>query len=229
MIEEAINYPRSGDDATKTILVGGVLGLLSVLVVPVFLLLGYTVRVLRATEEGEETPPSFGEWGDLFVDGLKALAIVLAYSIVPLVVLAVTVGGIVAAALMGDVRPGAVAGALLGFSVSGLLWLVALYVIPAALASFASEGRIGAAFDATVLRSVLLDGRYATAWLVALVLFVVAGVVVGVLNAVPFLGFVAGAFVNFYVGVAAAYLYGHAFVDASGREVPPGSTAQPAV
>lgn len=229
MIEEAITYPREGDEALTTVLIGGVLGLLSVLVVPVFLLLGFTVRVLRSVEAGEETPPTFGDWGDLLVDGLKAFAIVLAYSVVPLVVLGVTAGGVAVAAVTGDVRPGAIAGAFLGFAVSGLLWLVAFYVIPAALASFAREGRLGAAFDVSVLRGVVLDGRYATAWLVALALFVVAGVVVGVLNAIPPLGFVAGAFVNFYAGVAAAYLYGHAFVDAAGGDVPPETGAQPAV
>lgn len=228
-IEAAIDYPRNGDDALKTILIGGALGLLAVLIVPGVLLLGYFVRVLRSAEADEETPPTFGDWGDLLVDGLKALAIILVYSLVPLVVLAVTVGGTVVAALAGDVRPGAIAGAMLGFAVGGFLWLVASYVIPAALASFASADRIGAAFDATVLRGVLLDGRYATGWLIALLLFVVGGVIVGVLNVVPFLGFVAGAFVNFYVGVAAAYLYGHAFVDASAGDVPPESTPQPAV
>lgn len=230
MIEEAINYPRNGDDALRTVLIGGVLGLLSVLVVPIFLLFGFTVRVLRSVEAGEEVPPTFGDWGDLFVDGLKAFAIALVYSLVPLIVLGVTAGGVIAAAVAtGDVSPGAIAGAFLGFAISGLLWLVALYVIPAALANFASEGRVGAAFDTSVLSGVLLDGRYATAWLVAFVFFVVASVVVGVLNVVPVLGFVVGAFVNFYVGVAAAYLYGHAFVDASAGEVPAETGAQPAV
>ena len=229
MIEEAIDYPRSGDDALTKILIGGVLGMLSVLIVPAFLLLGYYVRVLRSIMNDEETPPAFEEWGDLLVDGLKAFAIAFAYSIVPLIVLAATVGGTIAAAVSGDVPPGAIAGAFFGFAVGGVLWLVASYVIPAALASFASEGHLGAAFDTTVLRSVLLDGRYATAWLVAFVFFVVAGVVVGVLNVIPPLGFVVGAFVNFYVGVAAAYLYGHAFVDASAGELPPETGAQPAV
>lgn len=229
MIEEAINYPRDGDDALTTILIGGVLGLLSVLVVPVFLLLGFSVRVLRSVEAGEETPPTFGDWGELLVDGLKAFAIAFVYAIVPLIVLAATAGGTIVAAVSGDVTPGAVAGALVGFLLAGLLWLLAFYVIPAAVASFASEGRVGAAFDTAVLRRVLLDGRYATAWLVAFAFFVVAGVVVGILSVVPPLGFVVGAFLDFYVAVAAAYLYGHAFMDASIGEVPPETGAQPAV
>lgn len=229
MIEEAINYPRDGDDARTTILIGGVLGLLSVLVVPIFLLLGFTIRVLRSVESGEETPPTFGDWGELFVDGLKAFAIAVVYFVVPFVVLAITAGGTILAAVTGDVTPGAIAGALVGISIAGVLWLVALYVLPAALASFASADRLGAAFDTTALRRVLLDGRYATAWLVAFGFFIVAGVVIGVLSVVPPLGFVVGAFLDFYVGVAAAYLYGHAYVDASAGVVPPETGAQPAV
>lgn len=229
MIEEAIDYPRSGDDALTKILIGGVLGMLSVLIVPAFLLLGYYVRVLRFVEDDVETPPAFEEWGELLVDGVKAFAIGFVYSLVPLAVIAITAGGTIAAAVAGDVPPGAIAGAFLGFAVGGILWLVAWYVIPAALASFASEGRLGAAFDWSVLSGVLTSSRYAVGWLVALVFFVVAGVIVGILNVVPPLGFVVGAFVNFYVGVAAAYIYGHAFVDASAGEVPPETGAQPAV
>ena len=229
MIQEAIDYPRTGDDAVTTLLIGGVLGLLSVLVVPIFLLFGFGVRVLRSVEDGEETPPTFDEWGELFVDGLKAFAIALVYSIVPIVVFGVTAGSVAVAALAGDVPPGAIAGAFLGFALSGLLWLVAFYAIPAALASFAREGRVGAAFDASLLRRVLLDGDYAAAWLVALVFFVAASVVVGIFQAIPPLGLVVGAFVNFYVGLAAAYLYGNAFVDASAGEAPPDVGAQPAV
>lgn len=229
MIEEAINYPRSGENASMTILIGGVLALFSFLIVPGLLLLGYFVRVLRGAEAGEETPPTFGAWGELLVDGVKAFVVLLVYSIVPAIVVSVTTGGLIAAAGAGGVRTAAVAGGLIGLLVGGILWLAAFYVIPAALASLASTDRLGSAFDTDVLWVVLTDGRYATGWLVALVLFVLTAVVVTVLNVVPFLGFVVGAFLDFYVGVAAAYLYGHAFEDASNGEVPPESGAHAAV
>lgn len=230
MIEEAIAYPRAGDDAAKTILIGGVLALLSVLVIPALLLLGYLVRVLRSAEAGEEVPPEFEDWTDLFVDGVKAFVVVFVYSLLPWLVLAVTAGGTIAGlAGPGELQPGAIAGAMLGLAVGGILWLLAFYVIPAALASFAEQDRIGAAFSTSVLGDVLTDSRYAVGWLLALVLFVAGGVVVGLLNVVPLLGFVVGAFVNFYVGVAAFYLYGQAFAEATTPGAPPESASQPAV
>lgn len=230
MIERAIDYPRAGDDALTTILIGGVLGLLGFLVVPGLLLLGYFVRVLRSVEAGQETPPTFGQWGELLVDGVRAFVVVFVYSLVPTVVFAVTVGGSLAGAMAtGDVRPGALAGALFGLVIGGVLWLVAFYVVPAALASLASEDRLAAAFSWGTLSAVLFDRRYAVGWLLALVLVVVGVVLVGVLNVVPLLGFVVGAFVNFYVAVAAFYLYGHAFADVAAADVLPESSSQPAV
>lgn len=226
MIEEAIQYPRSGDDALKTVLIGGVLGLLSVLIVPALLVLGYLVRVLQASFD-DESPPVFEAWGDLLVDGVKALVIGIVYFIVPMVVFGLAAGGIAISAIMtGDISPGALAGAFFGFLLGGLLALIAWYILPAALANFAREGRMSAAFRWADLRPVLFSSTYAINWVVALVLFIVAAIIVGILNVVPPVGFVVGAFVDFYVAVVAFYLFGRAFVEVkpvkSGSEPPAG-------
>ena len=49
----------------------GVLFLLSFLIVPVFLVLGYVYRCIRRSLEGEDSLPEYGEWGRMFVDGVK--------------------------------------------------------------------------------------------------------------------------------------------------------------
>lgn len=208
MFDEAINYPRNCDSAVKTILVGGILSLLSVLVVPMFFLLGYYARVLRAVTGGAEEPPAFDEWGALFVDGLKVFAVGLAYYLVPTVIVGVSVGGALMNAIRsGDLTPGALAAAFLGLAVAGVLWLVASYVLPVALTNFVREDRLGAAFAVGDLKPVLFSGTYAMAWLLAVGLFIAASVLTTILNVVPPLGFVLGAFVTFYASVAAFYLY----------------------
>ena len=217
MIQDAIDYPRTGDDALTTILIGGVLSLFGFLVIPAILVSGYLVRVLRGSMAGVGDPPVFDDWGDLFIDGLKAFVVGVVYSIVPFLVFTLAVGGVAASAILtGDVSLAAIAGSFLGVLVSGLLGLLAWYVLPAALANFAREDRIGAAFDVGALRLVLLDGDYVVGWLIAFALFLVAGVVVGALNAIPLIGFVAGAFVTFYAAVSAFYVYGRAFDEALG-------------
>jgi len=80
------------DDAIRTIAIGGLLSLLAFLVVPVFILAGYFIRVLNRTAGGDEVPPVFDEWGELAVTGLQAVLIGVAYALVPTIL----GGGVVA-------------------------------------------------------------------------------------------------------------------------------------
>lgn len=218
------------DDWIKTILIGGVLSIFGFLFIPILIVYGYLVRVLRHRLDGDPQPPVFDEWGELLVDGLKGFVIGLAYFIVPTAVLMISVGGVAATAIAtGDVGIGTIAGALTGFSVAFVLAVIAWYVLPAALANAVAADRVGAAFAVGELKAVLLDGDYAVSWLLAFGLVVAASILVGVLNLIPPLGFVVGAFVNFYVGVVAFYLYGRAFAGIERPEAGPEPTAgQPA-
>lgn len=213
MLTEALEYPRARDDWLKTIVVGGLLALFSFLVIPAILVAGYLVRVLRGSMAGNERPPAFRDWGDLFGDGLRATVIVLVYGIVPAVVVAVTaLVATTVAAGGGDVAVGT--GGLvviLGTLVALVFGLLAAYIIPAAVANYAEEGRLGAGFEFGKLRPVLFSGSYATAWLTAFAIVLVASIVSGVLNIVPLLGAVVGAFVGFFAAVAAYYVIGRAW------------------
>jgi hypothetical protein len=217
MIQEALEYPRTGDNWTRTVLIGGILSLLGVLVVPTILVLGYLVRVLERTMRGDDHPPTFDEWGDLFVDGLKAAAITFAYGLVPAAVAAAVVaGGILSFSVVGGSGAGSataggvgVAVVIVGSLLAFALGLLAVYVVPAAIAAFAETDRIGSAFSIADLRPVLTSGTYATAWVTAFAIVVGAGLLAGALNAIPVIGFVIGGFVGFYAAVAAYYVVGH--------------------
>ncbi len=212
MLNDAITYPKDGTDARKTILIGGVLTILSVLLVPIAFVTGYVVRVIRAVNAGDRQPPVFDEWGELFVDGLKGIAIMLAYFLVP----AIAVAGFVAvgAAL------GSTAVAVLGALVALPLWLAAWYVGSVGFLNFAVTGRLGAAFEFGTLRPILTSGTFATAWLIGLGILVLGGLVTGMIGLIPIVGLL-GAFVGFYATVAAAYCYARGFADATPIESAP--------
>jgi len=229
MIDEAINYPRNGDDALVTIIIGGVLTLFSFLLVPLLPLYGYLMNVLRSGMDDGEEPPAFENWEALFVEGVTVFLVTVAYFLVPLVILTVTVGGAVVSIVAGDAGAGALLGAVAGVSLAALVSLVFYYVLPAGLANFARSGEVGSAFALGELRPVLFSGTYAKGWLLGLAVILVAGVVAGLLNAVPLIGTVAGVFVTFYGAVAAFYIYGRTFEAATRSPEPPGSPAgQPA-
>jgi hypothetical protein len=217
-IERVATYPTSADDWVKTVLIGGLLTLGSILIVPIFLLYGYHLRVLRGGMDETTTPPSFGDWATLLREGVVTVAIVFIYQLIPLLVFTVTVGGSITALILGtDAGTAAgAAGLFAGVVLSALLALAFGYVTLIGVANYAHVGRFGAAFDLDVIREVAVDGTYAVPWLYGVGALIVGNVVAGVLNIVPFLGGIVGVFVFFYAQVVAAWLWGKGFGDATG-------------
>lgn len=236
MFQDAITYLKDSDDAVETVLVGGILTLFAWLLFPAVLLAGYLQRVLRRTSAGEPAP-SFDDWGEMFVEGLKAIAVGLAYLLVPAVLSLVLIGSTVLFAVPTESVSGPITDPVTtapqatdGVGLLGLLailaavvvtllaWLAAWYAMPAALARLAIERRLGAAFEFGTLAPVLRSGTYATGWLIAFVVLVVGGALVGGLASIPFLGWALVPFVAFYLDVVAYALYGRAYGDATHTE-----------
>ena len=221
MLSDALHYPLDSDDWLRTILIGGLLSVLSVLVIPVPLLQGYYVRVLRGTTRGDAAPPAFEEWGDLFVDGLKLIGVNIAVSLV--VVVAMFVVGIVTgfgSAIGSGAGPvvGSEANGGLG-GLGGLVTVVAFfafvafalllgYVAPAMFANFAREDSMAAAFDVSTVLAAATTSDYLIAWVLAVVVALVLGTIASLLSIV-----VVGIFALFYVQVVTYYLFGRGFAD----------------
>lgn len=213
-----ITYPMNSDDWIKTILIGGALTLASILIVPAFLVYGYVLRVLRAGMAGEEEPPVFDDWGTLLKEGVVGFVVVIIYQLIPLIVMTVTVGGSVAAMASGT-EAGAgvgIVGLVGGLALSTLLALLFGYVGLIGLANYAHLGTFGAAFDLDVIRTVAVDADYAIPWLYGIGILIGAAVVASILGIVPILGALVGVFVTFYGQVAAAWVWGKGFGDATG-------------
>ena len=210
MLEDAIYYPSRGDDALMTILIGGVLTILSFLLIPIFFVFGYFLRVLEQTVEGDDQPPVFDDWGSLGVQGLLAFVVTFVYYLIPVLAFAL-LGGL--GAVTGS-RGGAAAGLIVAALVSGVLFIALTYVYPAALTNFARTGSVEKAFAIGEISDVVTSGDYFMAWLVGFVIFVGGFIVVGILSIIPILGTIAGLFVNFYIQVAAYRVFGNAFREA---------------
>jgi hypothetical protein len=207
MLGDALAFPTRSSDWIGTALVGALLTLGGLLILPAVVVQGYMVRVMAAAARGDDAP-SFTDWGGLFVDGLKLLVVALVYGLVafvPMVAVAVVLG--TGAALAGSEAIAGIAG-LGGLAFGGLGLLAVAYLVPAAAANLAIEGRLGAAFAlGTVLRGAL-SLRYALAWLAAAVVSLV-GSLVGTPLVLVLVGFV----VLFYAQVVTFYLYGRGFAE----------------
>lgn len=218
MLTDSLTYLKHSDDVWKTSILGGIFLLFGFLLLPLFLVWGYVIRVVDRTTHGDDEAPVFDDWGTMMADGAKTSVIVLGYALIPLVVGSVLVTGVWIATAG---TPGSIGTA--GFLLSGLVTIAvavaAAYVIPAGIANFAAERRIRAGFEFETLRPVLSSGTYVTAWLIALGIVLVGGAVTGILNAIPFVGTVLGAMVGFYALVAAYYVIGHTWGDLQEIEI----------
>jgi hypothetical protein len=216
--EDAIRYPWTGDRNVERIAIGGLLGLFGFLFLPILFVYGYIVSVLRNVMAGEtETAPGFDDWGALFSDGLSAFVIVAVYFGVPFLLVAVgwVASFFVFVAGAGVGGDGAVAaGGLLGFFalfavqlLAGVLFLVAGYLLPGAVAAYVRTDTLGAAFSPSTVRTIVTDREYAIAWLFAFAINVLAGVATNV-ALVTIVGILLVPFISFYGQVACTYAIG---------------------
>ncbi|MFC6964701.1 DUF4013 domain-containing protein [Halocatena marina] len=179
MLRDALSYPRR-DNSWRTVVIGGLLTFFWwIFFVPIFIVSGYSVHVLRSSALGEAEAPRFDDWGHLLVDGLKAFVIYFAYGSVPFLIAFVALSGTM---FEGGVNGGAVAivdlPQLIAL-VSGVLIITMAALIPIALTNFALEDRLGAAFEFRTIVNAATTGDYIKA--------VLSSILIGVLGSVVFL------------------------------------------
>lgn len=224
-LKTALWYPWNDGESGTTLVAGGILTLLSPLVIPGFFVLGYLLRVVEAALDGTADPPEFEDWRALLVDGIKATVVLLAYLVVPIAVAAVLLAVIAGGA--GFRFPGGLLTLTSALAVGGIVLVVALllagllvlvaYLAPAALVHLARTRRLGAAFDVDDVRELARADPYGSAWLLAVAIFAANAVVLLVLDAAS-VGVILSGFLSFYAFAAMSYLYAQG-AGAAGFEV----------
>ncbi len=187
---QAFRFVVDDPDWIKKILLGGLFGLLSCILIGLFFVAGYLVRLVQRTARGEARPlPDWDDLGGIFEDGLKAVALYLLYSVaaaaVPLALGCVLflLGGGASALLTGHGSGSDVAAGAMFFGIIGLYAMIALSVmivlvfLPAAFVRVALTGRFGAGFEVREIVSFVTRNlvNYALAGLLYLVTSFVAG------------------------------------------------------
>lgn len=207
-ITEAIAITREGDAATERAVIGGVLVLLSPLVVPAVVLVGYLLRVLLAGVRGAGTLPDIHEWKELGRDGAEATAVIVAFG-VPFYIVA---AGLIGMAVVLDlyVLTSIAVPTLAVLIVALLLLPVLTYPVPAALAGLGIGGDISDAFDRDRLKKILTTKEYRDGIVAGWVLLFGGAIVGGVLSVV-----LVGFAIIFVAHVAAFYIFGQSFTDAA--------------
>jgi len=203
---------------TKTLIAAGILFagiLLSWLIIPAILasllLSGYGLQITRRVIRGEsKVLPAWDNWGVLFTDGLMVFVIGLVYAL-PIIFFSVFLGTPIGILSEHYEAVGSVFGSFL--SCLNLLWgIVMSFLLPPAIAFYAKEGNLGAAFRFGDIVKFVRD--HFTTYLITAVIAWVASLVSGLGLLVCLIGVL---FTAPYATFVTSYLYGQAFVYASGQ------------
>ena len=146
---DASKYPLSN---FNRILILGILTILSSLIIPAFLVLGYLFKIIKSSMEGSSELPMFGEWIQMFADGLKVFVVLFIYSVVPLILIFLGIWTALLPMLSvpgyGSIlNPTVSMGVIGGITFIGIgLQILVSFFIPIALGNMAHHDKLGGAF-----------------------------------------------------------------------------------
>ncbi len=145
IISDAIRYPSSN---WGKVIILGVITIASFLIVPIFLLIGYVFRIIKATLAGLDELPEFDEIGEMFVDGLKVFVVGIVYFI-PVYIIALILGLFIGSTNASAVTldPYMIWAMVIGYLIYIIVALIVGLVEVIAIANMAYyDGELGAAF-----------------------------------------------------------------------------------
>jgi len=174
--------------------IGTLVGLLGIVlmpvligVIPLLMLVGYTLDALRDVVDGKEFPmPEWNEWGGFLIRGVKLMIALLVWSL-PLFIIMIPL--FIGTALTGNHNnSGTAFGVLLITCSSCLMFLWGLFfwlISPAIYIRLAVTGRLGAAFEVGKLWALTRDNLGNV--ILALILVFIAGLIAAVVGSLGLL------------------------------------------
>jgi len=181
------NWLRKLGIGTLVGLLGIVLMPILIGVIPLLMVVGYTLDALRNVVDGKEFPmPEWNEWGGFLIRGVKLTIALLVWSL-PLFIIMIPL--FIGAALTGNHNnSGTAFGVLLITCSSCLMFLWGLFfwlISPAIYIRLAVTGRLGAAFEVGKLWALTRDNLGNV--ILALILVFIAGLIAAVVGSLGLL------------------------------------------
>ena len=233
VISDSLRYPSS--DWSKVVILG-VLFLISFLIIPIFLALGYTFRVIKASLAGLEELPAFEEWGEMFVEGIKLFLVYMIYSLPAIIIIIISFISLWASLISltniiqasgNTVTPNmflALTGssAIIGLIIAGLYILVIYPIMAVAIGNMAYyNGELGTAFRFDEILSIISQIGWVDLiiwYIVVIIVGVAIGLVVSIISIIPIIGWIILIFLVYpyfylFYARAIALLYSSAFTE----------------
>jgi hypothetical protein len=196
IISDSISYPSQD---WKKVIILGILTIISILVIPVFLVMGYFFRILKSSIAGFDELPDFDEWGEMFIDGLKIFVVQFVYLLIPLIVIFIGAWASIASISVTEAgnltNPTLVFGLIGGTAIIGIILAILFELIGSiAVANMAlNDSEFGAAFRfSEILEKISMIGwgKYIVWYIVMIIVTFIGGIIASVLQVIPFIGMI---------------------------------------
>jgi hypothetical protein len=191
IISDSVRYPSSN---WGKVLILGVIMIASFLIVPVFLLIGYLFRIIKATLAGLDELPEFDEVGEMFVDGLKVFVVGIVYSI-PVIIISLILTAITGSSSSASLslNPAMIWGFVLVYIVYIIVAVIVGLIEVIAIANMAYyDGDLGAAFSFSEILDRIAKigwGKYIITYIVIAIVASI-GFLIGLLTLFILVGFI---------------------------------------
>ncbi len=206
---KAFSFVFDDEAWISKVIIGGLLTASFILIVPIFIVLGYSEEVARRAMRGEEGLPEWQNWSDFLKKGFSLFVVFFVYLIPAYTFIILSVIGVI---LLGSAADSSGSNALGGLALVLLLLAYAVFFIyiilfgllgPAIVARFVRTESIGEALNVRNLISVVKNN-----FVNVLILFVFS-MVAGFVAQVGFIAcFVGVFFTGFYAQMMLYNLYG---------------------
>jgi hypothetical protein len=195
IVSDSIKYPTSD---LKKLVILGFLFLISFLIVPIFFVLGYGFRALKASIAGSDELPEYDEWGEMFVDGLKVFVVEFVYFLIPALIIIIgswaSIAALAAASTTGTMTdPTAFIGIISGtVLIGGIVAIILGLIATIALANMAyNDSELGAAFRFGEIMNIISQigwVDYIIWYVVIIIISMIIGVISGIVQIIPIIG-----------------------------------------
>lgn len=175
---------------------------------------GYSLLCAKTAMKKNYKLPEWENWGDLFIKGLLAYVIMFLWFIPTFILAAIAGGAALLAFFQGDQT--AAIGAFGGLGiVAGLVFLITIYLMPSILLQFADKGKFGAGFDFGNIFSMAFTGDYFVAWILTMVIGIVAVIIMGLISMLlaitVVLPWIVSAMFSFWMAVTSMTIFGEVY------------------
>ncbi|HML04506.1 MAG TPA: DUF4013 domain-containing protein [Methanobacterium sp.] len=140
-------------------------------------IMGYTLRTIKISINGEDELPAFNKWIEMFIDGIKIFIISLLYSIIPSIFIIIGVFIAVFSSIhTGNLQLNFLNPATLVFlAIGGLLYILVMFFYQIGIANMAYHGKLEAALRLSEIRNIIRKIGWKKYLAVFIILIIISG------------------------------------------------------